>query len=431
MNWSDWDRCPPGDALRASDPDVAELLEHEIARQNDGLELIASENFVSPAVMEAMGSPLTNKYAEGLPGKRYYGGCEVVDKIEQLAIDRAKELFGAEHANVQPHSGAQANMTVFMALLKPGDTFLGMDLSNGGHLTHGSPVNFSGLLYHAVSYGVTTEGLLDYDDVRRKARAHNPRMIIAGYSAYSRVIDFAKFAEIAEEVGAYFMVDMAHFAGLVAAGVYPSPIPHADVVTTTTHKTLRGPRGGIVFCKAEHAKAIDKSVFPGTQGGPLEHVIAAKAVALKEALQPSFKAYCKQVVANARALAESLVADGFQVVSGGTDNHLMLVDLRNRGENMTGKVAEQALDKAGITVNKNTVPNESRSPFVTSGLRIGTPAVTTRGMKEPEMRRIADLIDRVLRATEDEAVLRAARGEVRQLAGEFPLYPTPSVVGGR
>jgi len=431
MNWSDWDRSPPGEALRAADPEIAELIEHEIARQNDGLELIASENFVSPAVMEAMGSPLTNKYAEGLPGKRYYGGCEVIDQIEQLAIDRAKQLFGAEHANVQPHSGAQANMCVFMALLKPGDTFLGMDLSNGGHLTHGSPVNFSGLLYRAVSYGVTSEGLLDYDDVRRKARAHNPRMIIAGYSAYSRVIDFAKFATVAKEVGAILMVDMAHFAGLVAAGVYPSPIPHADVVTTTTHKTLRGPRGGIVFCKAEHAKAIDKSVFPGTQGGPLEHVIAAKAVALKEALAPAFKTYCKQVVANARALAESLIADGFQVVSGGTDNHLMLVDLRNRGETMTGKLAEQALDKAGITVNKNTVPNETRSPFVTSGLRIGTPAVTTRGMKEPEMRRIADLIDRVLRAPDDEKVVHAARGEVRTLAGEFPLYPTPAVIGGR
>jgi glycine hydroxymethyltransferase len=429
MNWSDWDRSPPGDALRETDSQIAELIEHEIARQNEGLELIASENFVSPAVLEAMGSPLTNKYAEGLPGKRYYGGCEVIDKVEQLAIDRAKQLFNAEHANVQPHSGAQANMAVFMALLKPGDTFLGMDLSNGGHLTHGSPVNFSGLLYHAVSYGVTNEGWLDYDDVRRKARAHNPRMIIAGYSAYSRVIDFAKFAEIAEEVGAIFMVDMAHFAGLVAAGVYPSPIPHADVVTTTTHKTLRGPRGGIIFCKAEHAKAIDKSVFPGTQGGPLEHVIAAKAVALKEALEPSFKTYCKQVVKNASALAESLMRDEFQVVSGGTDNHLMLVDLRNRGENMTGKLAEQALDKAGITVNKNTVPNETRSPFVTSGLRIGTPAVTTRGMKEPEMRRIADLIDRVLRAPEDEGVVRGARDEVRELAGEFPLYPTP--VGAR
>jgi glycine hydroxymethyltransferase len=429
MNWSDWDRSPPGDALRETDPQIAELIEHEIARQNEGLELIASENFVSPAVLEAMGSPLTNKYAEGLPGKRYYGGCEVIDKVEQLAIDRAKQLFNAEHANVQPHSGAQANMAVFMALLKPGDTFLGMDLSNGGHLTHGSPVNFSGLLYHAVSYGVSSEGLLDYDDVRRKARAHNPRMIIAGYSAYSRVIDFAKFADIAEEVGAIFMVDMAHFAGLVAAGVYPSPIPHADVVTTTTHKTLRGPRGGIILCKAEHAKAIDKSVFPGTQGGPLEHVIAAKAVALKEALEPSFKTYCRQVVKNASALAESLMSDGFQVVSGGTDNHLMLVDLRNRGENMTGKLAEQTLDKAGITVNKNTVPNETRSPFVTSGLRIGTPAVTTRGMKEPEMRRIADLIDRVLRAPEDEDVVRDARGEVRELAGEFPLYPTP--IGAR
>jgi glycine hydroxymethyltransferase len=429
MNWSDWDRSPPGDALRATDPDIAELIEHEIARQNDGLELIASENFVSPAVLEAMGSPLTNKYAEGLPGKRYYGGCEVIDKIEQLAIDRAKQLFDAEHANVQPHSGAQANLAVFMALLKPGDTFLGMDLSNGGHLTHGSPVNFSGLLYRAVSYGVTPEGWLDYDDVRRKARAHNPRMIIAGYSAYSREIDFAKFAEIAEEVGAMFMVDMAHFAGLVAAGVYPSPIPHADVVTTTTHKTLRGPRGGIILCKGEHAKAIDKSVFPGTQGGPLEHVIAAKAVALKEALEPSFKSYCKQVVANARTLADALIKTGFQVVSGGTDNHLMLLDLRNRGEAMTGKVAEQALDKAGITVNKNTVPNETRSPFVTSGLRVGTPAVTTRGMKEPEMRRIAGLIDRVLGAVDDEGVIREARGEVRELAGEFPLYPAP--IGAR
>jgi glycine hydroxymethyltransferase len=302
-----------------------------------------------------------------------------------------------------------------------------MDLSNGGHLTHGSPVNFSGILYHAVSYGVTKEGWLDYDDVRRKAREHNPRMIIAGYSAYSRVIDFAKFAEIAEEVGAIFMVDMAHFAGLVAAGVYPSPIQHADVVTTTTHKTLRGPRGGIVLCKAEHAKAIDKSVFPGTQGGPLEHVIAAKAVALKEALEPSFKSYCKQVVANAQALAASLVEDGFQVVSGGTDNHLMLLDLRNRGETLTGKVAEQTLDKAGITVNKNTVPNETRSPFVTSGLRVGTPAVTTRGMKEGEMRRIADLIDRVLQAPEDEGVIRGARAEVRELAGEFPLYPAPAI----
>jgi glycine hydroxymethyltransferase len=373
-----------------------------------------------------MGSPLTNKYAEGLPGKRYYGGCEVIDKVEQLAIDRAKQLFGAEHVNVQPHSGAQANMTVFMALLKPGDTFLGMDLSNGGHLTHGSPVNFSGILYRAVSYGVTKEGLLDYEDVRRKAHEHRPKMIIAGYSAYSRVVDFAKFAEIAQEVDALFMVDMAHFAGLVAAGVYPSPVPHADVVTTTTHKTLRGPRGGIVLCKAEHAKAIDKSVFPGTQGGPLEHVIAAKAVALKEALEPAFKTYCKQVVANARTLAAAFVEKGFHVVSGGTDNHLMLLDLRNKSENLTGKVAETSLDRAGITVNKNTVPNETRSPFVTSGLRVGTPAVTTRGMKEAEMKRIAHLIDRVLREPEDESMLREVRGEVRELAGEFPLYPAPA-----
>jgi glycine hydroxymethyltransferase len=425
MRWTDWQCAPPGEALRSTDPEIAELIEDETTRQNDGVELIASENFVSPAVMEAMGSPLTNKYAEGLPGKRYYGGCEVIDKVEQLAIDRVKQLFGAEHANVQPHSGASANLAVFMAMLKPGDTFLGMDLSNGGHLTHGSPVNFSGILYHAVSYGVTSEGLLDFDDMRRKARAHNPRMIIAGYSAYSRVIDFARFAEVAEEVGATFMVDMAHFAGLVAAGVYPSPVPHADVVTTTTHKTLRGPRGGVILCKAEHAKAIDKSVFPGTQGGPLEHVIAAKAVAFKEALEPSFKTYCRQVVANAKALAGALIEDGFQVVSGGTDNHLMLVDLRNRGETMTGKLAEQALDKAGITVNKNTVPNETRSPFVTSGLRIGTPAVTTRGMKEKEMKRIADLIDRVLQAPEDEKVIGTARDEVRQLASEFPLYPTP------
>ncbi|HEY8176861.1 MAG TPA: serine hydroxymethyltransferase [Gemmatimonadaceae bacterium] len=430
-NWSQWDRCPPGEALRETDPEIADLIEREIARQNDGLELIASENFVSPAVLEAMGSPLTNKYAEGLPGKRYYGGCEIIDQVEQLAIDRAKQLFGAEHANVQPHSGAQANMTVFMALLKPGDVFLGMDLSNGGHLTHGSPVNFSGILYKAISYGVTKDGLLDYDDMRRKAHEHKPKMIIAGYSAYSRVVDFAKFAEVAKEIGAILMVDMAHFAGLVATGVYPSPVPHADVVTTTTHKTLRGPRGGIVLCKAQHAKVIDKSVFPGTQGGPLEHVIAAKAVALKEALDPSFKTYCKQVVANARTLAAALMEKGFQVVSGGTDNHLMLLDLRNRGENLTGKVAETALDKAGITVNKNTVPNETRSPFVTSGLRVGTPAVTTRGMQEAEMRRIAGMIDRVLRAPEDDSMLRAVRTEVRELAAEFPLYPAPATTGAR
>jgi glycine hydroxymethyltransferase len=314
-----------------------------------------------------------------------------------------------------------------MALLRPGDTFLGMDLSNGGHLTHGSPVNFSGILYRAVSYGVTNEGLIDYDNVRRKAHEHRPKMIIAGYSAYSRVVDFARFAEIAQEVDALFMVDMAHFAGLVAAGVYPSPVPHADVVTTTTHKTLRGPRGGMVMCKAEHAKAIDKAVFPGTQGGPLEHVIAAKAVAFREALQPSFKAYSKQVVANARALAAAFVERDYQVVSGGTDNHLMLIDLRNKGETLTGKVAEEALDRAGITVNKNTVPNETRSPFVTSGLRIGTPAVTTRGMKEAEMRRVAALIDRVLAAPDEESLTRSVKGEVKELANDFPLYPAPAV----
>jgi glycine hydroxymethyltransferase len=419
--WSAWDRCPPGQALRESDPEVADLIELEIQRQNEGLELIASENFVSPAVLEAMGSPLTNKYAEGLPGKRYYGGCEVVDRVEQLAIDRAKQLFGAEHANVQPHSGAQANMAVFMAMLQPGDTFLGMDLSNGGHLTHGSPVNFSGLLYRAISYGVTDDGLLDYDDMRRKALEHRPRMIIAGYSAYSRVVDFVKFAEVAREVGAIFMVDMAHFAGLVAAGVYPSPVPHADVVTTTTHKTLRGPRGGLILSRSAHAKAIDKAVFPGTQGGPLEHVIAAKAVALKEALDPSFAEYARRVVANAKALAAALVAAGLDVVSGGTDNHLMLVDLRNRG--LTGKLAERALDHAGITVNKNTVPRETQSPFVTSGIRIGTPAVTTRGMGESEMRIIASLIDRVLAAPEDPDIVAGVRDEVHRLAAQFPLYP--------
>ena len=425
-NWTDWECPPPGSALRDADPEIARLIERETARQNDGLELIASENFVSPAVLEALGSPLTNKYAEGLPGKRYYGGCEYIDQIEQIAIDRAKQLFGAEHANVQPHSGAQANMTVFMALLKPGDTFLGMDLSNGGHLTHGSPVNFSGILYRAVSYGVTPDGLIDYENVRRKAHEHRPKMIIAGYSAYSRVVDFAKFADIAQEVDALFMVDMAHFAGLVAAGVYPSPVPHADVVTTTTHKTLRGPRGGMVLCKAEHAKPIDKAVFPGTQGGPLEHVIAAKAVAFREALDPSFKTYCAQVIANARALAAAMMSAKYQIVSGGTDNHLMLVDLRSKGADLTGKVAESALDLAGITVNKNTVPNETRSPFVTSGLRLGTPAVTTRGMKEREMQRIAGLIDRVLNAPEDAAILDGVKREVRELAGEFPLYPTPA-----
>src|SRR5215211_1843304 len=422
-SWSTWERCPPGDALREADPEVAGLIEEEIARQNEGIELIASENFVSPAVLEAMGSPLTNKYAEGLPGKRYYGGCEFVDQVEQIAIDRAKQLFGADHANVQPHSGASANAAAFLAFLKPGETFLGMDLSNGGHLTHGSPVNFSGILYRPISYKVNDEGLIDYDAMEALAREHRPKMIIAGYSAYSRVIDFARFAAVAKEVGAIFMVDMAHFAGLVAGGVYPSPVPHADVVTTTTHKTLRGPRAGLILCKGEHAKAIDKAVFPGLQGGPLEHVIAAKAVALKEALHPSFKQYAAQVVANARELASALMARGFHVVSGGTDNHLMLVDLRNKG--LTGKVAEQALDRAGITVNKNTVPKETQSPFVTSGVRIGTAAVTTRGMKEAEMRRIAELIDLALRSPDDAGVTDRVRAEVRDLTSAFPLYPMP------
>jgi len=419
-HWLKHSLCSPGHALRDTDPEIAELIAEETRRQSEGLELIASENFVSPAVLEAMGSSLTNKYAEGLPGKRYYGGCEVVDKVEQLAIDRVKELFGAEHANVQPHSGAQANYAAMSPFLKPGDTFLGMDLSNGGHLTHGSPVNFSGILYHPISYGVTDEGLIDYDDVRRKAREHKPKLVLAGYSAYSRVIDFAFFADVAKEVGAIFMVDMAHFAGLTAAGEYPSPVPHADVVTTTTHKTLRGPRGGLILCKAEHAKAIDKAVFPGSQGGPLEHVIAAKAVCFKEALDPSFRTYAKQVVTNARALADALAKLGFQIVSGGTDNHLMLVDLRNRG--LTGKVAQSSLDEASITVNKNTVPKETQSPFVTSGIRVGSPAVTTRGMREPEMSRIAALMDRVLRAPDDANEKAAVREEVRELTRSFPLY---------
>jgi glycine hydroxymethyltransferase len=407
-------------SLRDADPEIAALIQDEVRRQAEGLELIASENFVSKAVLEAMGSPLTNKYAEGLPGKRYYGGCEVVDKVEQLAIDRAKELFGAAHANVQPHSGAQANYAAMSAFLRPGDTFLGMDLSNGGHLTHGSPVNFSGMLFRAISYGVTDDGLIDYEDVRRKAREHRPRLVLAGYSAYSRVVDFAEFADVAREIGAIFMVDMAHFAGLVAAGVYPSPVPHADVVTTTTHKTLRGPRGGLILCTEQHAKAIDKAVFPGSQGGPLEHVIAAKAVSFKEALDPSFKRYAQQVIDNARALAAALMKRGFQVVSGGTDNHLMLVDLRNRG--VTGKVAQTALDEAAITVNKNTVPKETQSPFVTSGIRIGTSAVTTRGMCEAEMEIIAGLIDRVLAAPDNADVKAQVKGEVNALTGRFPLY---------
>ncbi|HET8771078.1 MAG TPA: serine hydroxymethyltransferase [Gemmatimonadaceae bacterium] len=420
--WNNWDRRLPGAALLGTDPEIAKLIAEETQRQSEGLELIASENFVSPAVLEAMGSSLTNKYAEGLPGKRYYGGCEVVDQVEQLAIDRAKQLFGADHANVQPHSGATANAAVFLAFLKPGETVMGLDLSQGGHLTHGSPVNFSGLNYRAVHYGVDAHGIIDYPAMRELARKEKPKLIIAGYSAYSRVLDYEQFAEAAKEVGAIFMVDMAHFAGLAATGVYPSPIPFADVVTTTTHKTLRGPRGGLILCKAEHAKAIDKAMFPGTQGGPLEHVIAAKAVSFKEALDPSFATYCRQVVSNARALAESLMGFGLTIVSGGTDNHLMLVDLRSRDAALTGKVAEKALDRAAITVNKNTVPRETQSPFVTSGIRIGTPAVTTRGMRENEMHRIAGLIDRVLAAPEDAGIAAKVKAEVREMAEAFPLY---------
>ena len=417
-----WDRREPGAALVAADPEIASLISDETRRQSEGLELIASENFVSPAVLEAMGSSLTNKYAEGLPGKRYYGGCEVVDKIEQIAIDRAKLLFGADHANVQPHSGATANAAVYLAFLKAGETVMGLDLSQGGHLTHGSPVNFSGLNYRAVHYGVNDEGIIDYAAMRELARRERPKLIIAGYSAYSRVLDYQQFADAAKEVGAIFMVDMAHFAGLAATGVYPSPVPFADVVTTTTHKTLRGPRGGLILCKAAHAKAVDKAMFPGTQGGPLEHVIAAKAVAFKEALAPAFGDYCRQVVANAKVLANALIAHGVHIVSGGTDNHLMLADLRPKSATLTGKLAEQALGRAGITVNKNTVPRETQSPFVTSGIRIGTPAMTTRGMREEEMLRIADLIERVLDAPDDPTVTAEVHRGVRALAAEFPLY---------
>jgi glycine hydroxymethyltransferase len=422
MTFPAWENIPPGDALRRADPEIAHAIADEIRRQREGLELIASENFVSPAVLEALGTPLTNKYAEGYPGRRYYGGCEFVDVVERLAISRACELFRAEHANVQPHSGAQANHAVYFTFLKPGEHFLGMSLSHGGHLTHGSPVNFSGILYRALSYGVREDtGRIDYDQVREIALRERPKMIVAGASAYGRVIEFELLAGIAKEIGARFFVDMAHIAGLVAAGVHPSPVPHADAVTTTTHKTLRGPRGGLILCRAEHAKAIDKSVFPGLQGGPLMHVVAAKAVAILEAMQPSFADYARQVIANARALAAALMERGFQIVSGGTDTHLFLVDLRERG--ITGKDAEQALDRAAITVNKNTVPGETQSPFVTSGVRIGTPSITTRGMREPEMRQIAALIDAAITARADEAAAARIRNDVRELANAFPLYP--------
>jgi glycine hydroxymethyltransferase len=410
--------------LKSADPDLYEAIRKEALRQSSQLELIASENFVSRAVLDALGTVLTNKYAEGLPGKRYYGGCEWVDVAENLARDRAKELFGADHANVQPHSGAQANQAVYLTFLNPGDRFLGMNLSHGGHLTHGSPVNFSGMLFQVSAYGVReSDARIDYDALREQARREQPKMIIAGASAYPRTIDFVAFGEIAREVGAVLMVDMAHIAGLVATGLHPSPVPHADVVTTTTHKTLRGPRGGMILCQEQHAKGIDKSVFPGLQGGPLMHVIAAKAVALKEALEPEFKSYSRQIIANARTLADGLMDRGFGLVSGGTDNHLMLVDLRKSHEELTGKDAEHALERAGMTVNKNTVPGETRSPFVTSGLRIGTPAVTTRGMAEPEMARIAGWIAEVLEAPTDEGRAARVRAQVVELCEAFPLYP--------
>jgi glycine hydroxymethyltransferase len=419
------DRLAP---LSEVDSKIAELIRREVARQEHGLELIASENFVSVAVLEAMGTALTNKYAEGTPGKRYYGGCEVVDQVEQLAIDRAKQLFGADHANVQPHSGAQANMAAYLAVAKFGDTLLGLALPHGGHLTHGSPVNFSGTLFKATAYQVREEtGRIDYDQVREVARKEKPRIIIGGGSAYARIVDFPALRSIADEVGAILVVDMAHFAGLVAGGVYPSPVPHAHIVTTTTHKTLRGPRGGMILCKAEFAKAVDKQVFPGTQGGPLEHVIAAKAVALHEAMQPEFKLYARDVVANAQVLANRLITLGYAIVSGGTDSHLMLVDLRSR--NITGKDAEKLLDQAAITVNKNTIPGDPQSPFVTSGIRLGTPALTTRGFGVEEMERVAELIDEVL-TKRDAATVDRVRGEVRELAEAFPLYAKGVGVGG-
>ncbi len=407
--------------LTTFDPDIAQVLVKETERQEYSLEFIASENFVSEAVLEAQGSVLTNKYAEGYPAKRYYGGCEYVDVAEQLAIERAKELFGAEHANVQPHSGSQANMAVYMAVCQPGDTVLGMNLAHGGHLTHGSPVNFSGKLYNIVPYGLDAEsGRIDYAEVERLAVAHKPKLIVVGASAYPREIDFPAFRKIADQVGAVVMVDMAHIAGLVAAGVHSNPVPYAEFVTTTTHKTLRGPRGGMILCREEWAKKINSNIFPGIQGGPLMHVIAAKAVALKEALTPDFKAYAEQVVRNAQALAAGLTDKGYKLVSGGTDNHLMLVDFT--GTEMTGKVAEKALEDAGITVNKNAVPFDTRSPFVTSGIRIGTPATTTRGLKEAEMRQVAAWIDRALKNVDQEAELRSIRAEIKELCLRFPLY---------
>lgn len=407
--------------VKNTDPQVYQAIMDELGRQQDKLELIASENIVSEAVLEAQGSVMTNKYAEGYPSKRYYGGCEYVDVVEDLAIARAKKLFGAEHANVQPHSGSQANMAVYFTILKPGDTYLGMSLPHGGHLSMGSPVNFSGKLYNVVPYGVREDThRIDYDQVRDLAKQHKPKLIIAGASAYPRIIDYKTFREIADEVGAYFMVDMAHIAGLVATGLHPSPVPYADFVTTTTHKTLRGPRGGMVLCREEFAKKLNSSLFPGMQGGPLMHVIAAKAVALKEAMGEEFKNYQVQVLKNAASLANALMDLGFSLISGGTDNHLMLVDLTNK--DVTGKDAEAWLDLASITVNKNTIPFETKSPFVTSGIRLGSPALTTRGMKEDEMRQVASFISRVIDSKGDPAVLEKVKNEVKELTSRYPIY---------
>lgn len=408
--------------LHEVDPEISKWIKNEENRQQFGLEMIASENYTSKAVMEAQGSVLTNKYAEGYPEKRYYGGCENVDHVEQIAIDRAKKLFEAEHANVQPHAGSQANMAVYLACLNPGDKVLGMDLSHGGHLTHGSPVNFSGILFDISAYGLDPDThRINYDALLDQAKKVKPKMIIAGYSAYPRTLDFKAFREIADQVGAHLLVDMAHFAGLVAGKVHDSPVPYADFVTTTTHKTLRGPRGGMILCKEEWAKKVNSKIFPGIQGGPLEHIIAAKAVAFGEALKPEFQTYSQQVVKNAQALAETLIEQGFDLVTGGTDNHLMLMDLTSKGD-ITGKDAEQALDLAGITVNKNTVPNETRSPFVTSGLRIGTPALTTRGMQEKEMKIIGQWIAQVLLDFKNESLLSKIKGEVKELCKKYPLY---------
>lgn len=408
--------------LKTVDPEIQKAIDQELSRQREKLEMIASENIVSTAVMQAQGSVLTNKYAEGYPGKRYYGGCEYVDVVEQLAIDRAKKLFGAEYANVQPHSGAQANTAVYFALLEPGDTILGMNLTDGGHLTHGSPVNISGKYFKIIPYGVDKETeRIDYDELERLAKEHQPKLIVGGASAYSRVIDFERMAQIAKSVGAYLMIDMAHIAGLVAAGLHPSPVPYADVVTTTTHKTLRGPRGGLILCRdAEFGKQFNKAIFPGIQGGPLMHVIAAKAVAFKEALSDEFKVYQQQVLDNAKALADELVKKGFRIVSGGTDNHLMLVDLRSK--NITGKEAQFLLDEIGITANRNTIPFEPLSPFVTSGIRLGTPALTTRGLKEDDIREVADIIADVIENREDSAVIEAAKAKVQAICKKFPLY---------